>query len=322
MIEVRNVTRTYGKKSSTFQALRGVSFRIPTGATVAIIGKSGSGKSTLMHLMGGLDRPTSGEVIVNDKPLGELSRRAMDKFRAQDLGFVFQSFFIEGNQTCYQNVALPLEINEVSRRKRKQLAEKALEQVELFDKVKAKAKTLSGGQKQRLAIARAIVNSPKVLMADEPTGNLDSATGEKVIDLLFDLNRRLQCTLVIITHDIELADRCQYQIELKDGIVVGLRKPHAKPAGANGVTPNTSGSSFGSSFGQRPANMGMPKRQTAPLTPVVTMLKPSDAKPAKPPLAALTPLTPRNAHPSAVHPGSPGNSGNSSNQQHPRRKVI
>jgi putative ABC transport system ATP-binding protein len=228
MIEVRNVTRVYGKaskKSSAFQALRGVSFHIPSGATAAIIGKSGSGKSTLMHLMGGLDRPSSGEVLINDVPLGAMKRRAVDRFRARDLGFVFQSFFIEGNQTCYQNVALPLEINNVPLAKRRELAVKALEQVELFDKAKAKAGTLSGGQKQRLAIARAIVHSPKILMADEPTGNLDSATGEKVINLLFDLNRRLRCTLIIITHDPDLAARCQFQIEIKDGVIVSMRKP-------------------------------------------------------------------------------------------------
>ena len=225
MIEVRNLTRTYGKKANTFQALRGVSFRIPSAATVAIIGKSGSGKSTLMHLMGGLDKPTSGDILVDGKTLGDLKRRDMDRFRAQDLGFVFQSFFVEANQTCYQNVSLPLEINRIPWRRRQKLAEQALEQVELFDKIKSKASTLSGGQKQRLAIARAIVNSPKILMADEPTGNLDSATGDKIMELLFGLNRRLQCTLIIVTHDAELAARCQYQIELKDGVIVHVRKP-------------------------------------------------------------------------------------------------
>jgi len=243
MIEVRNITKTYGKKSNTFQALRGISFRIPTGASVAIIGKSGSGKSTLMHLMSGLDRPTSGEILINDQSLSGLSRKAMDRFRAKDLGFVFQSFFVEANQTCYQNVALPLEINQIPRGQRQKMAEQALEQVELFDKAKSKARTLSGGQKQRLAIARAIVNNPKILMADEPTGNLDSATGEKVIELLFGLNRRLPCTLVIVTHDHELAARCQYQIELKDGIVVGLRKPQPV-ASAKPAMPTSNGKPF------------------------------------------------------------------------------
>lgn len=225
MIEVRSVTRTFGKRGSAFQALRGVTFTIPSGATAAIIGKSGSGKSTLMHLMGGLDRPTSGEVVIDGRSLGGLKRRDMDNFRARDLGFVFQSFFVEANQSCYQNVALPLEINNLPLRRRRQIAEKALEQVELFDKSKSKAGTLSGGQKQRLAIARAIVHRPKIILADEPTGNLDSTTGEKVINLLFDLNRRLQCTLVLVTHDEELAARCQYQIIIKDGQVVSVRGP-------------------------------------------------------------------------------------------------
>ncbi len=227
MIEVRDVTKIYGgtKKTGTFQALHGVSFEVPLGATVAIIGKSGSGKSTLMHLMGGLDRPTSGDIYIKGKPMSGLSMKSMDRFRARDLGFVFQSFFIEGNQTCYQNVALPLEINGVSRSKRKALVETALQQVELFEKAGVKARTLSGGQKQRLAIARAIVNSPKIIMADEPTGNLDSATGEKIIDLLFGLNRRLKLTLIIVTHDHDLAARCQYRISMKDGKVESVESP-------------------------------------------------------------------------------------------------
>ncbi len=221
MIEVRDVTKNYGgsKKTGVFQALRGVSFEVPLGATVAIVGKSGSGKSTLMHLMGGLDRPTSGDIYIKGKPMSGLSMKSMDRFRARDLGFVFQSFFVEGNLTCYQNVALPLEINGVPRSKRKALVETALQQVELFEKADVKARTLSGGQKQRLAIARAIVNSPKIIMADEPTGNLDSTTGEKIIDLLFGLNRRLKLTLIIVTHDHDLAARCQYRISMKDGKV-------------------------------------------------------------------------------------------------------
>jgi putative ABC transport system ATP-binding protein len=225
MIEVREVTKSYGSKAGVFQALRGVSFTIPLGATVAIVGKSGSGKSTLMHLMGGLDRPTSGDIYIKDKPLGGLSRRAMDRFRARDLGFVFQSFFIEGNQTCYQNVALPLEINGTPRGKRKELVEYSLQQVGLFDKINVKARTLSGGQRQRLAIARAIVNGPRIIMADEPTGNLDSENGDKVIRLLFGLNRQLKSTLIIVTHDDELAARCQYKIRMKDGVVESFEAP-------------------------------------------------------------------------------------------------
>lgn len=224
MIEVRNLRKVYGKKDNVFTALDGVSFSIPTGATVAIIGKSGSGKSTLMHIMGGLDRATEGEVIVDNKALGSLKRKAIDRFRAHDLGFVFQSFFVEGNQTCYQNVGLPLEINRTGFRRRRARIEMALEKVELLDKINNKAKNLSGGQKQRLAIARAIVNEPKLIMADEPTGNLDSVTGENIIELLFDLNKSSGSTLVVVTHDHELADRCDMQIFLKDGQVVDIKE--------------------------------------------------------------------------------------------------
>lgn len=283
MIEVRNVTRAYGKRGNVSQALRGISFQIPTGATAAIIGKSGSGKSTLMHLMGGLDTPTSGEILIDGKTLTGLRRRALDKFRARDLGFVFQSFFVEANQTCYQNVALPLEINNVPRRSRRQLAEKALEQVELFDKSGAKASTLSGGQKQRLAIARAVVHRPRIILADEPTGNLDSATGDKVIKLLFDLNRRLQCTLVIVTHDPELAARCQYQIAIKDGQLEALRRsPSVKPP----VPTLTKSTAAKPTMSLAPSDKAVGGQASRPsLTPKpVKAATPATAKPAKPSL--------------------------------------
>jgi len=223
MIEVKNVRKVYGKKGSTFEALKGVSFKIPDGATVAIIGKSGSGKSTLMHIMGGLDHPSEGEVVVDGKVVSQMKRKQIDHFRAHDLGFVFQSFFVEANQTCYQNVALPLEIGEVGLSKRKQLIRSALERVELSDKVRSKARNLSGGQKQRLAIARAIVNSPKLILADEPTGNLDSDTGEKIIKLLFGLSEAQGSTLVIVTHDADLAARCDIQLVVKDGQLVTIK---------------------------------------------------------------------------------------------------
>ena len=228
MVELKAVGKVYGKKQNIFVALKDVSFKIPDGETVAIVGKSGSGKSTLMHIIGGLDHPTSGQVNVNGQVLGELNRVAMDKFRASDLGFVFQSFFIEGNQSCYQNVALPLEITEVGQGQRRAMVEEALQQVELTDKINVKAKNLSGGQKQRLAIARAIVTKPKLIMADEPTGNLDSATGEKVIDILFNLNKTLGATLVIVTHDEELAARCNLKITMKDGSIVSVAKTNSR----------------------------------------------------------------------------------------------
>lgn len=223
MIEIKNLSKSYGKKSNALMALKDVSFVIPTGSTAAIVGKSGSGKSTLMHIVGGLDHPSEGYVSVGGKKLGELKRKAIDKFRAKELGFVFQAFFIEPNLSCYQNVALPLEIAEVPMSQRRKLVEAALEAVDLGDKIDEKAKNLSGGGKQRLAIARAIINKPKLIMADEPTGNLDSATGDKIIDLLFRLNKTMGSTLIIVTHDHELAARCDMQVTLKDGEIIDLK---------------------------------------------------------------------------------------------------
>lgn len=228
MIEVINVGRSYGKKPNNFVALDGVSFKVPDAISLAIVGKSGSGKSTLMHLLGGLDTATSGRIIINQQDLGSLKAEAMDHFRAETLGFVFQSFFIEANQSCYQNVALPLEINGVPLNQRRKRIEQALCEVDLQDKITQKAGNLSGGQKQRLAIARAIVTNPQLILADEPTGNLDSATGDKIIDLLFDTQRANRSTLIIVTHDHQLAGRCDMQVNLSDGKIVSVRLPETK----------------------------------------------------------------------------------------------
>lgn len=217
MIDLKNVGKVYGKKAGAFTALEGVDLEIAQGASVAIVGKSGSGKSTLMHVMSGLDHATAGTVKINGVSLDAMKQKAMDRFRATEMSFIFQSFFIEPRQTCFQNVSLPLEIAEVPRRQRKALVKQALAAVELSDKMNSLANNLSGGQKQRLAIARAIVNKPKLIFADEPTGNLDSVTGEKIMSLLFDLNKSLGATLIIVTHDHELAARCQTQVYVKDG---------------------------------------------------------------------------------------------------------
>lgn len=219
MIEVRNVTKTYGKKKNIFTALDDVSFTIPEGASVAIIGKSGSGKSTLMHVMSGLDRPQKGEILIDGKNILQFKQKQMDKFRSEEMSFIFQSFFVQGNESCYNNVSLPLEIAGVPYGRRRAKVEKALAAVELLDKKRSKAKDLSGGQKQRLAIARAIVGEPKVLFADEPTGNLDSATGEVVEQQLFRYNRDNGTTLIIVTHDEDLAKKCDMRIYIKDGAV-------------------------------------------------------------------------------------------------------
>ncbi|USN96361.1 MAG: ABC transporter ATP-binding protein [Candidatus Nomurabacteria bacterium] len=228
MIEVRHVTKKYGKKQNAFVALNDISFKVPSGASVAIIGKSGSGKSTLMHVMSGLDRPENGEVIIDEEDILKLKSKAVDKFRATKMSFIFQSFFVQGNETCYDNVSLPLEIAGVPKRTRKQKVLKALEAVELGEKLKSRARDLSGGQKQRLAIARAIVNAPQVLFADEPTGNLDSTTGDVIEKLLFDYTKKQGATLIIVTHDHDLASKCDMQIYIKDGEITNINGGHAK----------------------------------------------------------------------------------------------
>ncbi len=228
MIKVDDVSKTYGKGDNLFTALYKISLEVPEGSTVAIIGKSGSGKSTLMHIMSGLDHASSGEVVIGGKTLTEMKAKQIDAFRASEMSFIFQAFFVEANQTCFQNVMLPLEIAKTPRGQRKKRVESALKAVGLEEKVDALASTLSGGQKQRLAIARAIVNKPKIIFADEPTGNLDSATGELVIDLLFELNKKLKCTLVVVTHDGELADKCGIRIEMKDGEIISASNSKTK----------------------------------------------------------------------------------------------
>ena len=217
MIELKNVTKIYGKKKNQFTALKNVSLTIPTGASVAILGKSGSGKSTLMHAISGLDKPQKGQVIIDGQDILQLKSKHVDEFRAKKIGFIFQSFFVQGNESVVDNVSLPLEIARVPRKKRAHRINAALKAVDLYDKRKNRAKDLSGGQKQRLAIARAIVGDPQIIFADEPTGNLDSETGAKVEELLFDYNKQKGVTLIVVTHDADLAKKCDHQIIIKDG---------------------------------------------------------------------------------------------------------
>ncbi|MEI5993479.1 ABC transporter ATP-binding protein [Candidatus Enterococcus mansonii] len=221
VIEARNIKKSYGRNESKFDALKGVNLQIEEGESVAIIGKSGSGKSTLMHILALLDKPTSGEILLNGQNVTSISKKELDKTRNKQFGFVFQQFFMNPKDTVLNNVMLPLKIGGVSNGKRKQMALDALKAVDLEDKVNNKANNLSGGQKQRVCIARALVNNPQILFADEPTGNLDSTTGEKIEELLFNLNKEKGITLIIVTHDPELAERCDRQIHVRDGLIVG-----------------------------------------------------------------------------------------------------
>lgn len=220
ILRTQKLTRSFKNGKDDFIALRDVTFNINEGESVAIIGKSGSGKSTLVHQLALLDTPTSGKIFVKDKLSSSLSAKELGKLRNEQFGFVFQQFFLNGNDTVLNNVILPLKVAGLPRKSRKQKAIQALKSVDLISKIKSKAVDLSGGEKQRVCIARALVNNPSVIFADEPTGNLDSLTGKKIEELLFKLNKERNITLVIVTHDDDLAKRCSRELHIKDGRLV------------------------------------------------------------------------------------------------------
>lgn len=221
LIKLEEITRVYEDGGTAFKALRNVSLEIEKGETVAVIGKSGSGKSTIMHLLALLDKPTSGSIYINDKNTKTFSDDEINETRNQYFGFVFQQFFLNGDDTVLNNVVLPLKIAGVSAKERKIRALEVLKAVGLEDKAENKANNLSGGQKQRACIARALINNPSVIFADEPTGNLDSHNGEMIIDLLFKLNKKDKITLIVVTHDPDISKLCGREIHIKDGQVIG-----------------------------------------------------------------------------------------------------
>lgn len=216
-LKVQGLSKVFNPGKNKFRALDNVTFEIVSGETVAIIGKSGSGKSTLMHQLALLDTPTSGKLYIQDQLSTGLSARETEKLRNQQFGFVFQQFFINGNDTVINNVILPLKVAGVSKKERTEKALRVLKQVELDDKAHSRAADLSGGQMQRVCIARALINEPSIIFADEPTGNLDSITSKKIEDMLFNLNKKKNITLIIVTHDLDLAKRCQRQLHIVDG---------------------------------------------------------------------------------------------------------
>ena len=219
-IVVDDIKKSYGKKQNIFFALNGVSLSIAKGERLAIIGKSGSGKSTLLHILACLDKPSTGSVLFENTKTSALNQKSLDKLRNQKFGFVFQQFFINPNDSVVDNIALPLKIAGIKKRARRQRAVELLKEVDLNDKAKSRARDLSGGQKQRVCIARALINNPEIIFADEPTGNLDTATGTQIENLLFKLNNEKNITLIIVTHDEELANRCDRKIYLKDGKIL------------------------------------------------------------------------------------------------------
>ncbi|MEQ1606433.1 MAG: ABC transporter ATP-binding protein [Pyrinomonadaceae bacterium] len=224
MLEASSLSKTYVSDGIGFNALSCVDLKIAKGDCIAVVGKSGSGKSTLMHLLACLDGPTEGYVYVDGDDTSTMSESEKNRLRNEKFGFVFQQFFLNGRETVFENVVLPLRIRGTSDFEMITEVDIALAAVGLADKTDSKAKDLSGGEKQRVCIARALVGKPDVIFADEPTGNLDSNTGAAVEKMLFELNREQGITLVIVTHDHDLAKRCGRIIEMKDGQIVGEHK--------------------------------------------------------------------------------------------------
>jgi putative ABC transport system ATP-binding protein len=219
MIHVQGVTKRFNAQGGVL-ALSGVDFTVPRGQMVSIVGPSGSGKSTLLNLIGALDRPTSGNVHVDGESLAGVSDDALTKIRRDKIGFVFQFFNLLPTLTCLENVGLPLHLRGWPRAKVMDRARELLGMVQLDDRISHLPEQLSGGQRQRVAIARALAVYPPILLADEPTGNLDTRTGEDILQLIRGLHDRLQSTVVMVTHDQRVAESCERTVMLRDGRIV------------------------------------------------------------------------------------------------------
>jgi putative ABC transport system ATP-binding protein len=224
LMDVRDLTKSYGEGDTAVHALRGVTMSVENGEFVAIMGPSGSGKSTLMHLLGCLDRPTSGSYRLNGMEVSRLSRDQLADVRNRQIGFVFQSFNLLSRTPAQENVELPMIYRGVPREERRKRAQALLQRVGLGNRMDHRPSELSGGQQQRVAIARALANDPPLVMADEPTGNLDSQSSVEIMTLFRHLNRDQQITVVVVTHDLDVAAWCERVVIIKDGRVTQDRR--------------------------------------------------------------------------------------------------
>lgn len=219
LLEAKNLVKDYKEGKIVTSVLKGVNLSIQENELVSVVGSSGSGKSTLLHILGTLDTQTSGEVLFRGEDLSKLSQKKLSKFRSKNLGFVYQFHHLLSDFTAYENVAIPLMINNCNKKEIEERVKYCLDKVGLYNRAKHKSSELSGGERQRIAIARAIVNNPSLILADEPTGNLDHKTAMNVFDLLLELREQNKCSLVVVTHDNELASRFDRKIMMKDGII-------------------------------------------------------------------------------------------------------
>jgi putative ABC transport system ATP-binding protein len=220
MVELRDVWKIYRLGSIEYPALRGVSLSINRGSFVSIVGPSGSGKTTMLHLIGALDKPSRGEIYVNGISISRLSENKLAEFRNKTIGFVFQQYNLIPYLSAIENVEMPMMVSGVSLAERRKRAKWLLEQLGLGDKIWKRPSELSGGEQQRVAIARALANNPKLILADEPTGNLDSRNARIVVDLLKRINSEMGVTIVVVTHNMEVAAETEKIIYLRDGVVV------------------------------------------------------------------------------------------------------
>jgi len=223
ILSAENIDRSYMVGSTGLNVLKDVSLTVYEGETVSIMGESGSGKSTLLHVLGGLDTPKSGKVLFRGRDVYRMSSVRRARFRAENVGFVFQSFHLLPELDIVENVALPSMAKRTGKRTAVERAKQLLDEVGLGDRMKHRPQELSGGEQQRVAIARALMNEPDVIFADEPTGNLDSKTGNKVLHYLFQLVGARRHTLVLVTHSEEVASRCSRELFLKDGVLIDQR---------------------------------------------------------------------------------------------------